>query len=106
MQLARSVEQSLRMLDKFEAQVVIYDWDPGGGDWRVAVDGLTARRDHPCVLLASRVVDEYLWTELVKHGGFDVIPRSADAEQLIRSIGFACFSLRRYPSGSYFWRSG
>ncbi len=89
MRLARSVEQSLPVLDEFGASLVIYDWAPGDDDWRFAVDRLTARPDHPCVLLASRVVDEYLWAELVKHGGFDVIPRSADTEQLIRSIRFA-----------------
>jgi hypothetical protein len=89
MRLTRNVEESLHALDSFPAHLVIYDWMPETNDWRLAVDKLSSRRDHPCILLASRVVDEYLWAELVSHGGFDVIPRSADTEQLIRSVRFA-----------------
>ena len=55
------------------------------------VERLTAGPDHPCVLLASPVDDEYLRAELVRHGGFDVIPRSADADRLVRNIQFAYF---------------
>jgi DNA-binding NtrC family response regulator len=89
MRLARSVEQSIPVLDEFRAPLVIYDWNPEEGDWRFAVDCLTARPDRPSVLLASPVVDQYLWAELVRHGGFEVIPRSANVEQLIRSVRFA-----------------
>lgn len=86
---ARSVEQSLHTLDTFPARIVIYDWTPQDDDWRFAIDRLSARPHHLCILLASRVIDEYLWAELVTHGGFDVISRSADTEQLIRSVRFA-----------------
>jgi DNA-binding response OmpR family regulator len=86
---ARSVEQSLQTLNRFPARLVIYDWTPEDEDWRSAIDRLSARPDRPCILLASRVIDEYLWAELVTHGGFDVIHRSADPEQLIRAVQFA-----------------
>ena len=86
---ARSVEQSLHTLDRFPARLVIYDWTPEDDDWRSAIDRLSTRPEHPCILLASRVIDEYLWAELVTHGGFDVIHRSADPEQVIRAVRFA-----------------
>lgn len=89
--LARTVERGLQVLGEFRASVAIYDWPATEQDWRCDVDRLTALADHPCVLLASRVDDEYLCAELVRHGGFDVIPRSADADRLIRNIEFACF---------------
>jgi DNA-binding response OmpR family regulator len=85
----RTLEQGLHAVDSFPAGLVIYDWLPEANDWRFAIDRLSARPNHPCILLASRVVDEYLWAELVTHGGFDVIPRSANTEQLIRGIRFA-----------------
>jgi DNA-binding response OmpR family regulator len=85
----RSVEESLHLLDTFRPLLVIYDWTPEEDDWRLAIDRLSAEPDHPCILLASRVIDEYLWAELVTHGGFDVISRSADTDQLIRSVRFA-----------------
>lgn len=89
--LARTVERGLQVLVEFRASVAIYDWPATEQDWRGDVDRLTAIPDHPCVLLASRVDDEYLGAELVRHGGFDVIPRSADADRLVRNIQFADF---------------
>src|SRR5580658_6073395 len=58
--LARTMERGLQVLDEFQASVAIYDWPETEQDWRCDVDRLTARADHPCVLLASRVDDEYL----------------------------------------------
>jgi hypothetical protein len=92
--VVRTVERGLQMLDEFPASVAIYDWPANGKDWRIDVDRLTARPDYPCVLLASPVDDEYLGAELVRHGGFDVIPRSAEAERFVRTIQFAFFFKR------------
>ncbi|HTA45665.1 MAG TPA: hypothetical protein VK789_24625 [Bryobacteraceae bacterium] len=89
--LARTVERGLQVLDEFRASVAIYDWPTADQDWRCDVDRLAAISDRPCVLLASRVDDEYLSAELVRHGGFDVIPRAAGADRFIRNIQFAGF---------------
>lgn len=89
--LVRTVERGLQVLDEFRASVAIYDWPLTEQDWRFDVDLLAARPDRPSVLLASRVDDEYLSAELVRHGGFDVIPRSADADRFVREIQFAGF---------------
>lgn len=89
--LARTVDRGLQVLDEFRATVAIYDWPEMEQDWRFDVDRLAARPDHPCVLLASRVADEYLSAELVRHGGFDVIPRSAGADRFVRNIQSAGF---------------
>src|SRR5277367_2678610 len=63
LQRERSLEQSLHTLDRFPARLVIYDWTHESDDWRFAIDRLSTRPDHPCILLASRVIDEYLWAE-------------------------------------------
>jgi len=49
--------------------VVVYDWNPDNGNGRMAVDRFAARTDHPCVLLASKVIDDYLLAEFVRRGG-------------------------------------
>lgn len=97
--MVRTVERGLHALDEFPASVAIYDWPGTEEDWRFNVDRLTARPDHPCLLLASPVDDEYLCAELVRHGGFDVIPRSADADRLIRNVQFAYFFRRSQVRG-------
>ena len=71
----------------FPATVAIYDSPAGAEDWRPAMDRLSALPDHRCLLLASPVNDEYLCAELVRHGGFDVLPRSASRDQIISNRG-------------------
>ncbi len=91
---AGTVEQGQQLLDESGAPLVIYDWNPDNGDWQAAVDQFVARGDHPCVLLASKVIDDYLLAELVRRGGFGAISRAATEEQLVRSIRFAHFALQ------------
>jgi hypothetical protein len=87
-----NVESGLDVLRKFPASVAIYDWPASEEDWRPAMDRLSALPDHPCLLLASPVDDEYLCAEVVRHGGFDVMPRSASQDRIIGNIRFASFS--------------
>jgi hypothetical protein len=87
-----TVERGLDVLREFPANVAIYDWPASEEDWRPAMDRLSALPDHPCLLLASPVNDEYLCAELVRHGGFDVMPRSASQDRIIGNIRFASFS--------------
>ena len=87
-----TVESGVDVLREFPASVAIYDWPATEEDWRPAMDRLSALPDHPCLLLASPVADEYLCAELVRHGGFDVMPRSAPRDRIIGNIRFASFS--------------
>jgi DNA-binding response OmpR family regulator len=89
-----TVESGLDALRKFPASVAIYDWPASEEDWRPVMDRLAAPPHHPCLLLASPVDDEYLCAEVVRHGGFDVIPRSASQDRIIANIRFASFSRR------------
>ncbi len=57
----------------------------GGPRWTGSLPCLVI----PCLLLASPVADEYLCAELVRHGDFDVMPRSASQDRMIGNIRFA-----------------
>jgi hypothetical protein len=87
-----TLESGLDALQEFPASVAIYDWPASEEDWRPAMDRLSSLPDHPCLLLASPVDDEYLCAEVVRHGGFDVMPRSASQDRIIGNIRFASFS--------------
>lgn len=71
--------------------IVIYDGDSTNGNWKEAFVNLKATEGEPCILLASRVFDPYLWNEVIRRGGFDVIVKSAGPEQLMRTLRFAWF---------------
>ena len=71
------------------ASIVVYERDWDGGDWRSAIRKLYEIPAHPCILLASRVADDYLWREVVGHHGYDILPVAAPDEKLIRVLKFA-----------------
>ncbi len=45
----------------------------------------------PCVLLASRVADDYLLQEVVRNHGYDLLPKSAPSAKLITASGLRGF---------------
>ena len=71
--------------------LVIYDGDSAQGNWKDALRRLRSAEGEPCVLLASRVRDQYLWNEVVRCGGFDVLSKNVGREHLTRTLRFAWF---------------
>ena len=96
--MVRTVERGLQIPDEFRASVAIYDWPATEDNWRLDVERLTARPDHPCVLLASPVDDEYLRAELVRHGGFALEVLEAVGHDFFLSVTW-CFVGKMRVSG-------
>lgn len=86
-----TLEQAIPLLQRECIPLAIYDWNTPDSDWPDALKQLTAVQSDCCVLLASAVADEYLRHEVVRRQGYDVLPRSADGEQLMRALQFAWF---------------
>jgi hypothetical protein len=77
--------------DSISIKIVVYDGDSIEGDWKDALAGIKLWEKQPCVLLASRVSDRYLWDEVVRCGGHDIIAKSAERQELMRTLRFAWF---------------
>ncbi len=69
--------------------IVLCDRDLAGGEWQDTLRLLHSVRDRPCVILLSNVADEYLWNEVVRRGGFDVLTRPFRKEQVVSMLEFA-----------------
>lgn len=78
--------------------IIIYDSDSVAGDWKAALTRIRLWEGEPCVLLASQVSDQYLWDEVVRCGGYDVIAKSIGSEQQMRILRFAWFWKKRSRS--------
>ena len=61
----------------------------GGSTWQVELKKLAKTRRNACVILLSNVTDQYLWDEVVQHGGFDVLTRPFKREQMLSTLLFA-----------------
>jgi len=88
---ALTIEQALAILRSESVPLVIYDGDTADTHWREAIERLTKSQPGLCVMLASTVADEYLRSEVLRHRGYDILPRSADREQMVRALQFAWF---------------
>jgi DNA-binding response OmpR family regulator len=75
---------------RFEAPVILCDRDCPGRDWREVVRMLASVRPRPAIVLVSKVVDEFLWQEVVRHGGYDVLLKPLREEEVLRCLKLAC----------------
>lgn len=86
---ALSADEARALISAQPTPIVIYDSDSNGGNWRGAFKSMSDLPAHPCVLLASRVADDYLLQEVVRNHGYDLFPKSAPSEKLIHCLKFA-----------------
>jgi DNA-binding NtrC family response regulator len=69
--------------------LVICDRDLSGEPWGDVLARIAALPQAVCVLLASRVVDDYLWRQVIRHHGYDVVAKPFRPEDLRRAVTFA-----------------
>ena len=78
--------------------IVILDRDLASPDWRPAVRRFASQANCACVILASRVIDDYLWEEVIQHGGYDVLAKPFQDRELIHTLEFAWSVTKSRPS--------
>jgi hypothetical protein len=69
--------------------VILVDRYFRGVDWRFTVSSLVNLEADSCLILLSDVSDQYLWNEVVQHGGFDVLARPFEHSAVLRTLAFA-----------------
>jgi DNA-binding response OmpR family regulator len=86
---AETADQARHLSGQLNPAIILLDRDVAGGDWRHAVSSLSSSSAGTCVLLISKVADEYLWNEVVSYGGYDLIPKPLSEKDLCRAIKLA-----------------
>ena len=84
-----SCEEACTVANQLTAPVVLFDRDLPGAEWRKAVKSLAASPHRACVVLMSGVVDDYLRQELIRRGGYEVLPKPLRADNILRVIKLA-----------------
>ena len=77
------------ILQQLDVPIVLCDRDLSGEPWQNTVRALVASRSGACVILVSNVTDQYLWDEVVKRGGFDVLTRPFESQAVLSMLNFA-----------------
>ena len=87
--IADSSERAIALLLRHPVPLVICDRDLPGEDWREALARIASLPQSICVLLASGVVDEYLWNEVVQNHGYDIVGKPFRKDDVKRAVTFA-----------------
>ena len=88
---AGAIKEGLEVIRALSIPLVLLDAEEDGHDWRGSLPRLVSASSHPCVLVASRFADENMRQEVLRFHGYDVLPKSADRDGIIRTIQFAWF---------------
>lgn len=86
---AESYEEACVLAGRLTAPVVLFDRDWPGIEWRTAVANLAALPHRACVILMSGVADGYLRQELIRTGGYDVLPKPLRPDNVTRVVKLA-----------------
>jgi len=76
-------------MSRLSSPVILYDRDWPNAEWRTTVHSFATSPQRPCVILTSRVADEYLWQELIRWGGHDLVAKPLRPEDVSRSLKLA-----------------
>jgi CheY-like chemotaxis protein len=87
--LVESCEEACTVANQLTAPVILFDRDLPGAEWRTAVRSLADSPHRACVVLMSGVVDDYLRQELIRRGGYEVVPKPLRPENISRAIKLA-----------------
>ncbi len=86
---AGSCESALENLPKARTAVILCDRNLAGVDWRDALEKLAAAASRCAIVLMSPVNDEYLWEEVIRLGGYDVLVKPLQEDQTTRVVNLA-----------------
>jgi len=85
---AESCEEAGAVANRLSAPVILIDRDWPGSEWRAAVERLAATHG-ACVILLSAVTDAYLWQEVTRTGGYDILAKPLRVANVARVIRLA-----------------
>jgi hypothetical protein len=83
------VAEAREAIDRLKPQVVLFDRDLGGHDWRSAMSPLASCSNGACIFLVSKVLDDNLWSEVVSNGGYEVLHKPLREDQVFRATKLA-----------------
>jgi DNA-binding response OmpR family regulator len=77
------------LLRRHEAPIILIDRHLPDTDWRFVVQMLSASRHLTYSILVSKVVNDYLWTEVIRLGGSDLLAMPLGEPEVLRAVRMA-----------------
>ncbi|MCC7498499.1 MAG: response regulator [Bryobacterales bacterium] len=84
----------LRHLRSERVQIVLCERDLADGNWRALLEAIQTLEHPPALVVTSDQADEYLWSEVLNLGGYDVLQKPFDVIEVHRVLSLARHSLQ------------
>ena len=91
----KSCRQALRVLSNHAIAVLICERDLPDGSWWNLLDAAMKLSAPPNLIVCSRLADDWLWAEVLNLGGYDLLIKPFDREEVSRVVFLAWDSWKR-----------
>lgn len=82
-------QQAAEVLERSRIGVVLCERDLTDGSWRDVLACAQSQLRPPSVIVCSHLADEVLWAEVLNLGGYDVLIKPFDCEEVLRVVNAA-----------------
>jgi DNA-binding response OmpR family regulator len=86
---ARDRRRAMQCLEQNSVDVVIAECDLPNWHWKKVLNDIRRLAAPPQLIVTSRTADDYLWSEVLNIGGYDVLPQPLDRDEVERVIAAA-----------------
>ena len=89
LEAVRSCSEALRTAARTNPTVITCERELPDGSWRDLIHRLSGLQNPPPVVVLSRHADERLWAEVLNLGGYDVLAKPLEQNEVRRVISMA-----------------
>ena len=86
---SNSLAQTRQLLGAKASVVLICDTKLGDGTWREVLDETLQLAEPPPVIVTAAQADEHLWMEVLNRGGYNLLGRPFQEQEVFRVISMA-----------------
>jgi len=87
--IAHSPQYAFGLVSQSYFEVIVCHRNQYGFPWREVMDRLAEGSPQSCILLTSPVHDDYLWRDVLQHGGYDVLTCPLREEAVLHLVDAA-----------------
>ena len=86
---AKNCRDAIPRISRDLHRVIVSEKDLPDGNWKDILEAAAAREHPPLLIVTSRLADEYLWAEVLNLGGYDVLAKPFDHDEVRRTVSLA-----------------
>ncbi len=83
------LESALSLIRQKQFSIVVSERDLSPGTWKQVLPAINELPNPPLLIVTSRLADERLWGQVLNLGGFDVLAKPFNAEEVRRVFNIA-----------------